>query len=136
MGVEVISRLVDTETAEVLAIVDAFIETEALAAIRETAEQLSLKLHREFPLVEGDILSCEKQVVVTDLGSEQLKAQRRILILQKKPVLHPITRHPLGNDYQVLGFARLVQIHNNFSKGRIYQESNQHVDASLKVITQ
>lgn len=136
LGVEVLSRLIDTETAEVLTIVDAFIEADTLSAIKETAEQLALKLHREFPLVDGAVLSLDRPYVVTDLGSERLKAQRRILIITEKPVLHPVTRHPLGKDFRVVGHARLVRVDEKISKGKLITESDQPPSTALKVITQ
>lgn len=136
MGMEAISRLVDTETAEVLTTVDAFIEAKTLPVIKEAAEQLALKLHREFQMVDGDILDRQKQYIVTDLGSEQLRAQRRILVIQEQPVFHPVTHHPLGSDYRVLGRARLVHIQKDFSKGELHEGSDPAISPSHGVITQ
>ena len=136
MGTEVVSRLVDTETAEVLTMVDAFIETETLPELKDAAERLALKLHREFQLVDGLIVERKGQFIVTDLGSEKVRAQRRILVVQERPIVHPVTHHPLGSDVEVLGRARLVQVQADFSKGKLHPDSDSVIGPSHGVITQ
>ena len=136
LGTEVISQMVDTETSEVLTVVDAFIETKSLADAKEAAEQLALKFHREFPLINGEIIDCRDQYVITNLGEEQLRAQRKILVIEEQPILHPVTHHPLGSDYHVLGRARLVQIQKDFSKGELLEVNGSAINRTHGIITQ
>ena len=136
LGVEVSSRFVDTETAEILAMMDAFAETASSNALKQTAEQLAIKLHREFPVVEGEILDRQRRVIFTDLGSDQLRAQRRILIVNKEAVKHPVSGKPLGYDYKVIGRARLFQIQQAFSKGELYLDHISGIKPRDGVVTQ
>ncbi|MGA6927134.1 MAG: CsgG/HfaB family protein [Desulfosarcina sp.] len=136
LGIEAFSQLVDTETAEVLTVVDAFIETRRLEHLKEAAQRLALKLHREFQTVDGRILERRQQTILTDLGASQLRAQRRVLVVRERPVLHPVTGHGLGSDYQVLGHARLVNIQEGFSKGELDRDCDPAVGLSHGVITQ
>lgn len=136
MGTEVISRFVDTETAEVLTIVDAYTETKEMDHMRCAAERLSLKLHREFPIVDGDIIDLQAHRIVTSLGEAQLRAQRRILVIEQRPVLHPVTKYPLGHDYQVLGRGHLFQIQPDFSRGRLESGSAPSINTAHRVVTQ
>jgi hypothetical protein len=136
LGIEVSSRFVDTETAEILAVVDAFAETASSDGLKQTAEQLAIKLHREFPVVEGEILDRQRRVIFIDLGSDQLRAQRRILIVNKEPVKHPVSGQPLGYDYKVIGRARLFQIQQAFSRGELYSDHTAGIEPRDGVVTQ
>ena len=136
LGIEASSQLVDTETAEVLTVVDAFVETRRLEHLKEAAQRLALKLNREFQTVNGRILDRQQQTILTDLGASQLRAQRRVLVVQERPVLHPVTGHALGSDYQVLGRARLVHIQEGFSKGELDRDSDPAIGPLHGVITQ
>lgn len=97
---------------------------------------MAIKLHREFPVVEGEILNRQRRVIFTDLGSDQLRAQRRILVVEKKPVQHPVNGQPLGYDYKVVGRARLIQVQKAFSKGELYADKASVIGPKCGVVTQ
>lgn len=97
---------------------------------------MAIKLHREFPVVGGEIVDRKGKAIVTSLGADRLRVQRRVLVVRENPILHPVTGQSLGLDYELLGRARLVQVQQDFSKGEVYPESANEIDPANRVITQ
>ncbi|QTA86089.1 hypothetical protein [Desulfonema magnum] len=59
-GIEVIARLIDIRTSEILAVKDVYDESKDRAALKSMAEKLSEKFHRAFPLTDGIITDKKK----------------------------------------------------------------------------
>ncbi len=55
-GIEMVGRVVDTETSEILATEDVYTEERDLMALKRTAEGMAIKFHRDFPLVSGLVI--------------------------------------------------------------------------------
>jgi hypothetical protein len=135
-GTEVIGRVIDSETAEILTTVDVYSETHSLIGYREMAQSLALKIHREFPLVDGRVLERQGAIVFTDLGRPKLRCQRRLIVYQDRPLKQPDTGRFLGYDYQVLGKARVIQCGQDHSKARLQAGDQYQIEPQQKVITQ
>lgn len=135
-GTEVIGRVIDSETAEILTTVDVYSETHSLLGYREMAQSLALKIHREFPLVDGRVIDKQGTVVFTDLGRPKLRAQRRIIVYQDRPLSEPDTGRLLGYDHQILGKARVIQCGPERSKAQLQVGYHPQIKLQHKVITQ
>ena len=135
-GTEVIGRVIDSETAEILATVDVYSETHSLSGYRDMGQSLALKIHREFPLADGRVIDKQGTVVFTDLGRPKLRVQRRIIVYQDRPLSEPGTGRTLGYDHQVLGKARVIQCGPQHSKAELQTGYNPLIKPQHKVITQ
>lgn len=135
-GIEIIGRVIDTETAEILCAADVYGETKTLPGLKYLAHALALKLHREFPLVDGMVIAKQGDLIITDLTLDKLRAQRRILIYAEHPVVHPQTNRSMGMDHEVLGGARVTQADDRLTKARLTVESNPSIHPRHRVITQ
>jgi TolB-like protein len=135
-GVEIVSRMIDTETSEILATEDAFDEVKDLYNLGSLAEGIAIKYHRDFPLVNGLVIDKKGDLILTDLGSEEVKKQRRILVYREEEVLHPATGKILGTDKQIVGCARFTQIDSEISKAELLDVSGNEVQILYKVITE
>lgn len=135
-GIEIIGRVIDTETAEILCTADVYGETRTLPGLKFLAQALALKLHREFPLVDGLVIDKQGDLIITDLTLDKLRAQRRILIYAEHPVIHPETKQSMGMDHRVLGGARVTQADDHLAKARLIIESNPAIRPRHRVITQ
>ncbi|NNG01436.1 MAG: hypothetical protein HKM93_18755 [Desulfobacteraceae bacterium] len=135
-GIEIIGRVIDSETGEILCTTDVYGETKTLPGLKFLARALVLKIHREFPLVDGMVIENKKDIIITDLTLDKIRAQRRILIYAENPVVHPGTRRPLGMDQQVLGMARITQADNHLSRARLHTDSDPAIQPRHHVITQ
>ncbi len=117
IGLEIVARLIDNETSEILAVKDVYDETEDKNALSTMAEGLAIKFCREFPLVEGIIVKKKKDVFFTDLGNGKIRQNRRLIIYRTEPIYNPKTGKFLGNDPEIIGFGRVFQVMDNMSKG-------------------
>jgi TolB-like protein len=135
-GIEIVGRVIDCETAEILDTVDAYSEETDLKGFRAMAEALALKIHRDFPLVDGIVVEKNGGIIFTDLGTQKIRAQRRMLVYDERPVRHPSSGAPLGVDHRILARARVVQCDEALSKAELQAGFDPAVGPRHKVITQ
>jgi tetratricopeptide (TPR) repeat protein len=116
-GVEIVSRLIDNETSEILAVKDVYGESKDGKALQLLAKGMAVKYNLEFPLVDGIVVQEKGDSFLTDLGEEKIKLQRRLIVYrEKEPVIHPVTGKSLGNDKEIIGYARVTQVMEEMSR--------------------
>ena len=135
-GIEVVVRMIDTETSGILTSVDVYGESKDLPAIRTLTEGLATKIHREFPLIGGVVLQQKGNAIFTDLGQNKTKIDRKLIIYHEEEIKHPLTGKVLGADNQILGRARVVQVMPEMSKAEILTSNSGSIKRLDKVITE
>jgi TolB-like protein len=135
-GIEVVARMIDAETSEIIATEDVYDEVKGLPALISLAEGMAIKFHRDFPLVDGLVIECRGQDIFTDLGQDVIKLQRRIIVYREKPIKHPVTEKLLGADAEIIGRARVTQVQPEMSKAELIDSKPQLVNPLDKVITE
>ena len=116
IGIEVVARLIDNETSEVMVVKDVYYEFKDRAGLMTMAESLAIKFHREFPLVDGIIIQKKGKSVFTDLGIGKVKPERRLIVYREgEPIRHPVTGKSLGCDTEIVGYARITQVMDQMS---------------------
>jgi len=118
-GVEIVARLIDTETSEIQATEDVYNEVKDLPALRFLAEGMAAKFHRDFPLINGLIIERKGKDIFTDLGRDMIKLQRRLIVYREDPVKHPETGIILGVNNKVMGRARITQLMQEMSRAEL-----------------
>ena len=118
-GVEIVARLIDIETSEILATEDVYNEVKDLPALRFLAEGMAAKFHRDFPLINGLIIERKGKDIFTDLGRDMIKLQRRLIVYREDPVKHPETGIILGVNNKVIGRARVTQLMQEMSRAEL-----------------
>jgi hypothetical protein len=135
-GIEIVARLIDTETSEILATEDVYDEVKELSAMRKLAEGLALKIHNEFPLVEGIVVLSKGDQIFTNMGEDKTKLKRRLIVYREEVIEDPDTGMVLGADTIILGNARVVQVQPKMSKAELSGEPADAIQKKDKVITQ
>ncbi|MGA1824084.1 MAG: FlgO family outer membrane protein [bacterium] len=135
-GIEIVARMIDIETSEIVATADVYDEIKDLTLLKSLAAGLALKFHREFPLVDGAIIKKSGNYIFTDLGQDKISVHRRLIIYREEPVKHPVTGKEFGADCQIIDRARILQVSPEMSKARIIQGKAKQVDQLDKVITE
>jgi tetratricopeptide (TPR) repeat protein/TolB-like protein len=135
-GTEIVARLVDTETSEILASEDVYDEVKDPAALRGLAEGMAVKFHRAFPLLDGLVLQQKGTAIFTDLGQDKVKLNRRLLVFREEPLKHPVTGKILGADNVIVGRARVSQVMPEMSKADLLDGKPEAVKPQDKVITE
>ncbi|MGA1869861.1 MAG: CsgG/HfaB family protein [bacterium] len=134
-GLEIVARIKDTETTELLATADVYGEMKDIIAIKHLAEALAREFHREFPFVNGLIIEKKgKKYIITDLGQDKTKANRRIIIYREEPFDNPEIH---GNDYKIIDRAFIIKhLSDKESKAEMVNGKNNIIKSEDKVITQ
>lgn len=135
-GIEIVARLIDTETSEILAAEDVYDEVKDLPALRSLAEGMAIKFHREFPLLDGLIIQKKGKHIFTDLGQDRIKIPRRLIVYREEPMKHPVTGKIMGADNQIIGRARVTQVMPEMSKAVLLDVRGASIQRLDKVITE
>lgn len=135
-GIEIVARMIDTETSDILATSDVYGEVKELPEIGELAEGMAVKFHREFPLLDGIVIQRKGNEIFTDMGKGKIKPLRRLIVYHEVPIKHPITGKTLGSDNQIRGHARVSQVVPDMSKAEIISGEPSAIQALDKVITE
>ncbi len=137
-SVEVISRVINTETSEVMEVKDVFSEDKSNQSLRDLMEGLASKLARSFPVVEGIVINRDKNTVYTDLGTKNgVKKEQGIIIYRRgKEMKHPVTGRSLGFDTVRLGEGRVEEVGSDFTKASLSEKSKiQEIKTKDLVVT-
>lgn len=135
-GIEVVARMIDTETSEILATEDVYGEIKDLPALWILAEGMAAKFHREFPLMDGLVVEQKKGDIITDLGENDIKLRRRLIVYREEPVKNPLTGKMLGADNEILGHARVTQVMPKVSKAEVVDIGPKAIKPLDRVITE
>jgi hypothetical protein len=135
-GIEIVARIIDTETSEIMATADVYDEAKDLPALRSLAQGMAIKFHREFPLLGGLVIQCKGKQIFTDLGKGKIKPQRRLVVYREEPIEHPVTGKVLGADNEILGHARVTQVLPEMSRAELLDDKGETIKRLDKVITE
>ena len=136
LGSEIIARMIDTETSDILAVVDIYDEVTDIRLLRSLSEGMAIKFHREFPLIDGVVVQKKDNSIFSDLGKGEVKIRRRLIVFREEPVKHPVTGKWLGSDNVILGRARVTQVMPELSKADILGGKTETIKKLDKVITE
>lgn len=136
-SVEVVVRVINTETSEVMAVKDVYTEDKGSVVVRDLMDALASKVALGFPLVEGIVIKAERAgELYTDLGTQSgIRKDMGVIIYRKtKEIRHPVTGKSLGWDTVTVGDGRIEDVQAEFSRGRYYGAKGD-VRASDLIIT-
>ena len=129
-SVEIIGRLLDTETAAILSEKDVYWEGEMTAGFRGTLDSLALKFKKDIPLCEGKVTQCmPDNSLVIDLGQSQaIQEGMKFLAYQEtEPLIDAETGMNLGSDTDILGLLAAREVAPVSCKAAIEKKFNGYV---------
>ncbi len=135
-GIEIVARMIDTETSEILATQDVYNELKDLVALKTLSEGMAIKFHRDFPLVDGLVIQQKGDYIFIDLGQDMVKLQRRFIAYREEPIKHPVTGKILGSDNVITGYMRVTQVTKYLSKAKILDRDAASIKPLDKVIAE
>jgi TolB-like protein len=136
-SIEILSRLVDTETSSVIEVKDVFDEDKGLRSVNRLMEGLALKYKQSFPLLEGYVIKKEGHSVLIDLGSDKKvkKDMGVILFREGEEVRHPVSGKYLGSEPVELGEAKINNVYKEFSRAVIRKGRSADIRMADQIIT-
>jgi hypothetical protein len=120
-SVEVLTRLVNTETSTIMAAKDVFDEDKSMSGLKAIMEGLALKYKNSFPLLEGLIIKKEGEVILIDLGNNKnIKPDMGLILFREgEEIKHPVSGAFLGSESIELGVAKVDNVYDEFARAII-----------------
>jgi len=115
-SIEVYGRLVDVQSSAILAEKDAYTRETPLTLnkLLTLMNGLSVKIRNQFPMVEGEVAAAQGNNIEAQLNNQApLKPGTKLIIFREKPVTHPETGIPLGNQTIPVAEARIARAGGN-----------------------
>ncbi len=135
-GIEIVGRMIDVETAEILSSKDVYDEVKDFEATHVLADGMAIKFHQDFPLVSGIVLLKKGNQIFTDLGADKIALKHRLLVYREEPVFHPISGKKMGADAVIIGNAVVNLVDADMSKAELVGEASGDIEKLDRVITQ
>ncbi len=120
-SIEIVSRVINTETSQVMEVRDVFTEDKSAPSVKELMAGLAAKIAVAFPLVEGIVINKDKGYIYTDIGNKvKIHKDAAVIVYRRgKELKHPVTGKSLGFDTIKLAEGRFEEIREDFSKAKI-----------------
>jgi len=109
-GMEVVSRMIDTETSEIIATERMFSGDDGLTALRFLGDSAAVQLHNRFPMHRGAVLKRKGKFIFTGLGKDKIPLHGRFIIYRD---------NDLKTYNTILGYARIIQVLPKLSKAEL-----------------
>ena len=120
-SLEIVARVISTETSEVLGVKDAFAEDKSLSTVKDLMAGLASKVATDFPVAEGMVVKSSGKNILMDMGeTSNIKKNMTVIIFRKgEEIKHPITHKSLGWDTVKVAEGRVEDVQAQFSKVKL-----------------
>ncbi|MBI4690851.1 MAG: hypothetical protein HY754_11405 [Nitrospirae bacterium] len=124
-SIEIISRVINTETSEVMEVKDVFTEDKSLSSVKELMDGLASKIAVSFPIVKGMVIKRSGKEIYSDIGdTSKIRRNMGVIIYREgKEIKHHVSGKSLGRDTIKLGEGHIEDMQENFSKIKLSGKS-------------
>jgi TolB-like protein len=141
--VEILVQLVNTETSTRLVATDVFDRDPSPDSFRQKMDELAAKLHREYPVVRGQVIKVLHDRVAAVLERQQgVRPDMKVIVyLEGAPVIDPQRQVKVGQNFDLLGEGLIKEVQSEASysvvKDEVLEQIQRHLDRgdNLQVIT-
>jgi len=126
-SLEVVTRIINTETGEVMDVKDVYTEDKSLASVREQMAGLAAKIAGSFPVAAGMVISRDRKEVLADLGTAaRIRKSMGVVFYRKgEEIRHQVSGRSLGWDTVNLGEGRFEEVQREYSRVRLSDPGRQ-----------
>ncbi|MBN2373424.1 tetratricopeptide repeat protein [bacterium] len=135
---ELIARVIDTETTVVLGSEEVFGPVNSLRDVNALAEGLSVKFKQVFPLVEGRVISEDSDTLQIDIGTkDHIVPYMKVLYFREgEPVTFSSSGKALEKRLIILGEGRISKAYESYSDSiALSKKDGYRIDLGDFVIT-
>ncbi|MBD3170618.1 MAG: hypothetical protein GF307_14130 [candidate division Zixibacteria bacterium] len=137
-SIKIWSRLINTETGQLITAQDAFAEKNYPEDISKSCLDLSIKLYNDLPLVEGYIVQVgADDHLIVDLGLDRRmkKDMQVVLFREGDKIKHPVTDDVIFVKKVYLGEAVFTQLQESSALAKvIYKEKGEKFEVGDRVV--
>jgi len=128
-GIELIGRMIDTETSEIVATEKIYSDKAGTEGMNFLAQALAAQLHNDFPMIQGVVIERKGREIFTDIGLNKAHQRGRLIIYREK-------KNGSGKDSIILGYARITQVLKEMSKAELTTGKPEDIKILDRVIVQ
>ncbi len=134
-GGKVNMRVIDTETSETIVARGEQVNGGDIEDYEKAVDNLAIMIYNELPIVEGFIVSAEKDGYYIDIGSLKgiRKGSKCVAFRDGENILHPTTGEVLGKRVTKLGELVVVQVQQKLAQVKVV-EKDQDMKIGDKVV--
>ncbi len=126
-GTELVGRIIDTETSEIMATEKTYSRLKGFEALAYLANAMAVQFHNDFPMRRGVVIKRTDRHIFTDLGRNAIPLRGRLIIYRE-------------NDSKmnslILGYARITQVLPDMSKAELISGRLNEIREMDRVILQ
>ena len=132
---KVSARVINTETSETIVAKEAQSENTQLENIEKLVANVAIAIYNDLPLVEGNIIKVENELVYIDIGLDSgiMKGTKCVAFSEGEAIINPATKEVLGKKVKKLGEIIVEQVQEKMSIARII-ESDGSIESGDKVV--
>ena len=128
-GIELIGRMIDTETSEIVATEKIYSDKDDAEGMNFLAQALAAQLHNDFPMIQGVVIQRKGTEIFTDIGLNKAHQRGRLIIYREK-------NSASVKDGAILGYARITQMLKDMSKAELTKGKPEDIKILDRVIVQ
>jgi TolB-like protein len=134
-GGKVSMRVIDTETSETIVARGEQVDGGDIEDYEKAVDNLAIMIYNELPIVEGFVVSAEKDGFYIDIGSLKgiRKGSKCVAFRDGENILHPTTGEVLGKRVTKLGELVVVQVQQKLAEVKVV-EKEQDIKIGDKVV--
>jgi len=134
-GNKVNVRVIDTETSETIVARGEQVEGSDVEDFEKAVDNLAITIYNELPIVEGFIVSADKDGYYIDVGSQKgiRKGSKCVAFRAGENILHPTTGEVLGRHVTKLGELVVVQVQQKLAQVRVV-DKEQDIKVGDKIV--
>jgi TolB-like protein len=123
-GGKVNMRVIDTETSETVVARSEQVGDGDVEDYEKAVDNLAIMIYNELPIVEGSIVSAEKDGFYIDIGSLKgiRKGSKCVAFRDGENILHPTTGEILGKRVTKLGELVVVQVQQKLAQVKVVEK--------------
>jgi tetratricopeptide (TPR) repeat protein len=136
-SLEVLTRLIDTDTGNIIVAKDVFDEDKGFFTVNKLGQGLALKYKESLPLLEGIVAEKDGKELIIDLGKDtKIKKNMGLIIFREgHEIIHPSSGRPLGRKIEKLGEAKVDNVYEKYSSAIVEKGKEAEIRTRDKLIT-
>ena len=130
-GIEIVGRMIDTETSKILVTEKIYCTTRDISALKFLAESMVVNLVNDLPMLQGIVIKRKDGHIYIDLGQDRMALHGRLIIYRDSG---PDSLN--SKESAVLGLARVTQVFRDMSKAELIEGRFDDIKELDRVIIQ
>ncbi|HCV42900.1 MAG TPA: hypothetical protein DGH68_05415 [Bacteroidetes bacterium] len=131
------ARVIDTETSETIVAKSEHADRTDYESVGKLVETVAIMIYNSLPLVEGYVVSKDKNAMYVDIGNEKgiRKGSKCVAYREGEKILHPKSGEVLGKRVTKLGELQVVEVQEKVAEVNVVgKEPGQEIEVGDRIV--